>query len=158
MTKLGVRIDYHGPGVVWMLGMFGVLGLFGPGAARAQTAADSAAVERTAHDYIQGWYAGDSERMARALHPGLVKRIVLVGADDGELLEMNRTRLVASTGRGGGSDTPVERRMDDVTILDMFRGVASVKIVAADWVDYLHLAKVEGHWVILNVLWEVKGE
>ena len=33
---------------------------------------------------------------------------------------------------------------------------ASVKIVAADWVDYLHLAKYNGRWVIVNVLWEMK--
>lgn len=158
MTKLGVWIARHGRGVAWMLGMFGVLGLLGPGAARAQTAADSAAVVATALDYIQGWYAGDSERMARALHPDLVKRIVLRGAGGGELLETNRTQLVENTGRGGGSNTPVERRMDEVTILDMFHGVASVKIVAADWIDYLHLAKVNGRWVILNALWEVKRE
>jgi hypothetical protein len=27
----------------------------------------------------------------------------------------------------------------------------------ADWIDYLHLAKVDGRWVIVNVLWELKG-
>ena len=28
----------------------------------------------------------------------------------------------------------------------------------ADWVDYLQLAKVDGRWVIVNVLWERKPE
>src|SRR5438034_7745133 len=32
----------------------------------------------------------------------------------------------------------------------------SVKIVASDWIDYLHLAKYDGRWVIVNVLWELK--
>jgi hypothetical protein len=27
-------------------------------------------------------------------------------------------------------------------------------IVASDWVDYLHLARWQGRWVIVNVLWE----
>jgi len=31
-----------------------------------------------------------------------------------------------------------------------------VKIVARDWVDYLHVAKFNGRWVIVNVLWELK--
>ena len=28
----------------------------------------------------------------------------------------------------------------------------------ADWVDYLQMAKVDGRWVIVNVLWESKPE
>lgn len=45
--------------------------------AAAQTGADSAAVRASALDYAEGWYEGSSERMARALHPELVKRIVV---------------------------------------------------------------------------------
>ena len=26
----------------------------------------------------------------------------------------------------------------------------------ADWIDYLQIAKVDGRWVIVNVLWEYK--
>ena len=42
------------------------------------------------------------------------------------------------------------------TILDRFNNVAIVKIVAADWVDYLQEAKFNGEWKIVNVLWELK--
>jgi hypothetical protein len=28
--------------------------------------------------------------------------------------------------------------------------------VAVDWIDYLHVAKFNGRWVIVNVLWELK--
>ena len=45
--------------------------------ASAQTAADSAAVRASALDYAEGWYEGNTERMTRALHPELVKRIVM---------------------------------------------------------------------------------
>jgi hypothetical protein len=31
-----------------------------------------------------------------------------------------------------------------------------VKIVANDWIDYLQVAKVDGRWMIVNVLWEMK--
>src|SRR5215207_8801778 len=44
---------------------------------RAQTAADTTAIRAAALDYAEGWYAGDADRMARALHPELVKRIVV---------------------------------------------------------------------------------
>jgi hypothetical protein len=25
-----------------------------------------------------------------------------------------------------------------------------------DWVDYMHIGKMNGKWVIINVLWEMK--
>jgi hypothetical protein len=28
----------------------------------------------------------------------------------------------------------------------------------ADWIDYIQMAKVDGRWVIVNVLWERKPE
>jgi hypothetical protein len=27
-----------------------------------------------------------------------------------------------------------------------------------DWVDYMHIAKFNGKWVIVNVLWELKPQ
>ncbi|MDX2438456.1 MAG: nuclear transport factor 2 family protein [Acidobacteriota bacterium] len=39
---------------------------------------DEAAIKATALDYLEGWYSGDAERMERALHPDLAKRIVRV--------------------------------------------------------------------------------
>lgn len=156
MMKLGTMSASRRAHGSWVVGVVGALGALVPSAAGAQTSADSAAIVETALDYIQGWYTGDAERMARALHPDLVKRIVVEA--DGHLMETTGEQLIESTDRGGGSGTPAERRQDDVTILDIFRNAASVKVVAADWIDYLHIAKVDGRWVILNVLWEVKGE
>jgi len=35
---------------------------------------DIAAIEACVRDYYEGWFAGDGERMARAVHPALAKR------------------------------------------------------------------------------------
>ena len=35
---------------------------------------------------------------------------------------------------------------------------ASVKVAMSGWIDYLHEGKVDGRWVIINVLWELKPE
>ena len=43
-----------------------------------------------------------------------------------------------------------------MTVLDVFENAASVKVVAAAWIDYLHLVKWNGRWLIVNVLWEMK--
>ena len=134
--------------------------LAAPAAASAQTAADSSAIRATALDYVEGWYEGSSDRMARALHPELVKRIVVGDtATKRSVLEtMGASALVNSTRHGYGKSTPGDRRQKEVTILDIFNNAASVKAVMADWIDYMQMAKVDGRWVIVNVLWEQKPD
>jgi len=127
--------------------------------AHAQSQADAAAIKQTALDYIEGWYEGNAERMERALHPELAKRIVRTDKEGHSMLgQMSAMSLVMGTRRGGGKQTPKEKQQKDVTILDVFENAASVKVVASDWVDYLHMAKSNGRWVIVNVLWELKPE
>lgn len=119
--------------------------------------ADKAAIKQTALDYLEGWYEGNAERMERALHPELAKRIVRRNPQGQTRLDqMGAMTLVQFTRQGGGKSTPKENQQKDITILDVFENAASVKAVAADWIDYLHVAKSNGKWVIVNVLWELK--
>ncbi|MBS1787182.1 MAG: nuclear transport factor 2 family protein [Acidobacteria bacterium] len=128
------------------------------GTTHAQTAADREAIKQTALDYIEGYYDGNAERMERALHPDLAKRIVRTDSSTGKnkLENMTAQRLVQITQMRQGRPTPKEKQQKDVTILDVFENAATVKIVAADWIDYLHVSKFDGRWVIVNVLWEMK--
>lgn len=128
-----------------------------PAAVRAQSAADSAAIRATALDYVEGWYAADAARMQRALHPDLAKRIMRVRDGAAKLEHMTATTLVEYTQRGGGRNTPAAQQQKDVQILDIFGNAASVRATMSGWVDYMHLARdAEGHWSIVNVLWELK--
>jgi hypothetical protein len=124
------------------------------------TEADRIAIKQTAFDYIEGWYEGNAERMERALHPELAKRIVRTDPKNSRsnLGQMGAMSLVQGTRAGYGKQTPKEKQLKEVTILDVFENAASVKVVASDWIDYLHIAKWNGHWVIVNVLWEMKPE
>ena len=125
---------------------------------QAQTSdADREAIKATALDYIEGWYEGNPERMERALHPDLAKRIVRTNDRGQSMLgQMSAMGLVLGVKNGGGKNTPKEKQQKDVTILDVYQNAASVKIVASDWIDYLHIARSNGRWVIVNVLWELK--
>jgi hypothetical protein len=129
-----------------------------PSGATGQSTADSTAIRSAALDYVEGWYEGNADRMTRALHPELVKRIVVNDTATGRSVvqNMGASALVNGTRHGYGKETPAERRQKDVTILDIFGNAASAKAVMADWVDYMQLAKVNGRWVIVNVLWERK--
>ena len=96
--------------VLWLLGCVALAAA--PLHAQASAAADSAAIRQAALDYIEGWYEGNAERMERALHPELAKRIVAADRQSGRsrLDAMTAAELVAAAGRGGGSRTPRERQ------------------------------------------------
>lgn len=142
----------------WTLALPLLLALAAP--VRAQAPADSTAIREAALDYIEGWYTRDAERMERALHPELAKRRVYVdpGSGRSRLDQQSAMTLVQGTRAGYGTRTPEARRKEEVTILDVYGNAASVRIDASDWVDFLHLAKWNGEWKIVNVLWELTPE
>ncbi len=118
----------------------------------AQTT-DEEKIRATALDYAEGWYAGDGERMSRALHPDLAKRSL---GKDGTLENMTAAQLVALTRKGYGREVRKEQQLEEVRILDRFGSVAVVRLEMAGWIDYLQLARFGDDWKIVNVLWERK--
>ena len=142
--------------------LFTVLILCASQEAHAQTTiaeADKTGIKETALDYAEGWYEGNAERMERALHPDLAKRIARKDDKGNSRLEnMSAMTLVQVTRRGFGKQTPKEQQQKDVTILDAMENSAVVKLVMRDWVDYMQMAKIGGRWVIVNVLWEMKPQ
>jgi len=121
-------------------------------------AADAAkrAVAEAALDYPMSYYEGDAARMERRLHPDLRKCIYTKNRQTGEwgLQEITAARLIELVEGQHGTKVPEEARRADVTVLDIYGNMASVKIAMHDWVDYLHLAKIDGEWKIVNVMWE----
>jgi hypothetical protein len=126
--------------------------------ASAQTAdADKEAIKRTALNYAEGWYEGNAEKMESALHPDLAKRIVRTNPQgQSGLGQMSALTLIQGTRAGSGKQTPKEEQQKDVTVLDSMGSAATVKLEMRDWVDYMHIGKFNGKWVIINVLWETK--
>ena len=120
--------------------------------------ADLAAIRQAATDYCESWYEGSTEKIERAVHPDLAKRIVRHDPQgkNGRLDHMGAMRLFQGVRSGYGKNTPKEKQLKEVTVLDVFGNTASVKAVMSDWIDYMHIAKFNGRWVIVNVLWEMK--
>ncbi|MDH3298454.1 MAG: nuclear transport factor 2 family protein [Gemmatimonadota bacterium] len=123
-------------------------------AVHAQEYEDAEAIVGTALDYLEGWFEGDPDRMSRAVHEDLAKRIAQPLANGcRELRHMGKETLVDYTTRKGAGDD-VDLR-DKIQILDVFGSAAVVRADAGDWVDYLQLARLDDGWVIVNVLWEL---
>lgn len=124
----------------------------------AQTSADTAGIREAALNYGEGWYEGNPDRMAKAVHPELVKRIVMqdTATRHSVIQNMGFTALVNNTRRGGGKNTPAAQQEKRVDIYDIFGNAAVARLTMSTWIDYLQLAKIDGKWVIVNVLWELK--
>jgi len=117
---------------------------------------DQKAIKATASNYANGWYSGDKDRMASSLHPSLAKRAYLAGTEGKrQLHEMSAEILVAGTVTENIQQYANTAKRAEIEILDGFGQVATVKLQMNDWVDYMHMIRLEnGDWRIINVLWE----
>lgn len=123
--------------------------------AEVQDTSDLVAIRQAAMDYMQGWYEADAERMGRSLHPELAKRAVLDDPQTGgqRFSHLTRQQMVEKAEQGGGSEIPGDQRHYEVSLLDVAGDIASVRAESYEYIDYLHLARWEGKWVIVNALW-----
>ena len=97
-----------------------------------------------------GWFAGDAERMDRALHPDLVKR----RAGD-ELGITTKERMLELTQRGEGKVDARDGRID-VTVVEVYDGVACAIVDSAVYHEYVQLVRTSDGWKIANTLWQLR--
>ena len=120
---------------------------------------DIKAIHEAVEDYYGGWYEADVERVNRCLHPDLAKRAIKHDEKGKEYLRhLTKKIMVNATREGGGSDVSDERKTWTITILDSYEEIATVKVAAGEYMEYIHLAKQAGQWQVLNVLWTANRE
>ncbi|WP_405282480.1 nuclear transport factor 2 family protein [Gaopeijia maritima] len=149
-----------------MKGLLSVVGLLSgvallyawgpPGPAEAAwTSADEEAVREAVLDYVEGVYEVAPERIDRSVHPSLHK-LGFLRRPDGSwgTAPMDFEQLRALAGQWNADGHVGDDGRKEVTVLDVLDQTASAKLVAEWGVDYFHLARVDGRWQILNVLWQ----
>lgn len=128
-----------------------------PSSAPPVDTATLAAIEATCFDYVDGQLEGNPERVARALHPDLAKRMV-IGDTPYERLglrRMGKEELVGLT-RQGALKTPREQWDRSCKVLDVTGNAASVRLETPWFVDYFHMGRFDERWIIVNALWYSK--
>ncbi len=129
---------------------------------QSQIAKDSADIRTTVLNYVEGWYEGNADRMGKAIHPQMIKRIVGWAKDhtknENMMEQLNASQLLDGTRKGLGKRIEKERQIKTITILSVYNNTASVKVEMADWYDFMHLGRWNGEWKIINVLWEMKPQ
>jgi len=123
----------------------------------AQTKNDSLLIKETALNYIEGLFTNNYERMEKALHPELAKRVIkkdnkgnyrLSNMGYSELLYYSKTWKITDK-------KPEAPFKAEVIIFDISTDIATIKVIQNKYkfFDYIHLGKINGEWKIINLLW-----
>jgi hypothetical protein len=113
-------------------------------------------VRQAVLDYVEGVYAVSPERIERSVHPDLVKRGFFVKKNEiaYSFAPMTFAQLVALSKNYNKNGTIPKDAPKEIVIFDVLDQTASIKLTAVWGIDYMHLAKYDGKWMITNVLWQ----
>jgi Putative lumazine-binding len=117
------------------------------------TKGDSEAIEITVKNYIEGWFLSDFERMTKALHPNLFKITIgsLKDSEEEFLNVMTAEQLIVFS---KNNQTWVEgRSFQSMEIIFQDEQIAVVHAISDGFFDICNLAKLNGEWKIVQVLW-----
>lgn len=130
---------------------------------KTQTKDDSLAIEKACRNYVEGWATGDAARVAAGVSPELVKRTISQDKEGTSFTNnMSASLLIMITKTNKESVKAKDLEPDkpfslDVSIKDITGDYALIKTVTTKYgfFDYCQLAKFNGEWKIINVLWGV---
>ncbi|HEX7177953.1 MAG TPA: nuclear transport factor 2 family protein [Pyrinomonadaceae bacterium] len=125
-------------------------------AAAAQSDAEREAVRQAVLDYVEGVYEIAPARIERSIHPELAKRGFYVKKGETSYSPHTMTfQQLVDLAKSYNKDGHVKKDAPkEIVIYDISDQTASIKLTAIWGIDYMHLAKYEGRWKIINVLWQ----
>lgn len=152
--------------IVTTLYFFAVILLIHNSPVFAQTPNDSIQIKETVLNYLEGMETNNPQRIEKAMHPDLAKRTIEKNKEDIEYPENMTAESLIGYAKGfdftlfykAGVD-PKEPLKSEITIYEISNGIATVKAVTNkfEFVDYIHLGKLNGEWRIINILWAMTG-
>ncbi|HET8712100.1 MAG TPA: nuclear transport factor 2 family protein [Gemmatimonadales bacterium] len=123
----------------------------------AQQQAERDAVRRAALDYLEGFYEGDSAKIVRSVRPDVRKAGYYKARDaatyTAEEMPFADFLSYVRNFRSNNRTTPATAPRE-VTVGEVNDQTATAKVVAWWGIDYLQLAKYDGKWMIVNVIWQ----
>ncbi len=124
--------------------------------ANAQTNEDKEAVRRAALDYVESIYEVDPAKAERSVHPDMAKRgfALRQGATAYTPLTMTFPQLIDLAKNYNKNGRVPKDAPKEVVVFEVLDQTASAKVTATWGIDYLHLAKFDGKWKIIHVLWQ----
>ena len=116
---------------------------------------DKKLIEQAIHNYVDAFYQADTTKAYESIARDLAKRGYYT-SKDGKLNEakMSFEQLVRLAQRWKASQNITADSPKKITVFEVLDRIASAKVEAQWGIDYFHLAKRDGKWTIINVLWQ----
>ena len=134
-----------------------LLGASAIGATRHQATQNRDLVRRAVLDYVEGFYEGDTAKLARSLRPDLSKYGFYRAKDStryvGEPMTYREAIDYAARVKARNRPAPATAPKQ-VVLLDVQDQTAAAKLTAWWGTDYLLLGKYNGRWMISHVVWQ----
>ena len=120
---------------------------------------DSAEIRKKSLGYLKALQQLDPMLMDEVMNDSLNK--VTIGYDRNIKKEIaratTRSQMIAFAedwNKANNKFPPIPN--DKVTILSIYDRIASVELVSDNWIEYLHLIKLNEKWEIVNLIWQHK--
>lgn len=117
-------------------------------------AVEKAAVYQAALDYIEGVYEVNPAKIEKSVHQNLTKygfmRRPTGEYSPGQMTYQQLLGVAASWNKEGKRDLSIKK----VEVLDVLDQTAVAKVTAQWGIDYMQLAKYDGQWKIINIIWQ----
>jgi hypothetical protein len=122
----------------------------------AQTDEDRAAVRQACLDYVESIYEVNPAKVERSVHPELVKRGFFIKKNETAYSPhaMTFAELVELAKNYNKKGQLAKDAVKEVVVFEVSDQTASAKVTAVWGIDYIHLAKYDGKWKIINILWQ----
>jgi hypothetical protein len=113
------------------------------------------AVKQAVLDYVEALYEADSTRIERSVHKELFK-LGFERDKEGTYkpYRMTYQELYDLAGRWNKTGRIPKNSKKEIVVYDVADQTASAKLTAMWGIDYLHLAKFDGKWMITDLLWQ----
>src|ERR671913_99098 len=112
------------------------------GQAQGSAASDKEAVRQAAMNYIDALYQAK---------PELIEK----GEQTFSNSPMSYQQLYELAGRWNkDGKQPIDKAPKEVVVYEVLNQTASAKVTVLWGIDYMHLAKYDGTWKIVNILWQ----
>jgi putative lumazine-binding protein len=124
-------------------------------APRVKPTDDREAVTQAVLDYVEALYEADSSRIERSVHRDLFK-LGFERDKEGtyKLYRMTYQELYDLAGRWNKNGRIPKNSKKEIVVYDVADQTASAKLTAMWGIDYLHLAKFDGKWMITDILYQ----
>ena len=127
--------------------------------ADSASASDRDAVERAVLDYVEAVEQGKPELIERGVHPHLAKfGFGRTREGDYKIHPMTFDELVDLAANMKKEGYVPDDATHSIKIFEVLDKTASIKLSAFWGIDYMHLAKYDGEWKIVQVLWQSHPE